>query len=55
VPPWFIYFLSLFFAATRRNELTFCTNDMLGQYQKLYNQAAKLIAILDKECPGIKN
>jgi hypothetical protein len=40
--------------ARRIEQVNYLQNDMLGQYQKLYNEAVKLMAMLDKEYPGIK-
>ncbi|HEU5166048.1 MAG TPA: hypothetical protein VFU29_10940 [Chitinophagaceae bacterium] len=40
--------------ARRIEQINYLQNDMLGQYERLYNEAVKVIAILDKEYPDIK-
>jgi hypothetical protein len=40
--------------ARRIEQVNYLQNDMLGQYEKVYNEAVKLISLLDKEYPGIK-
>lgn len=40
--------------ARRIEQVNYLQNDMLGQYEKLYNEAVNVIAILDREYPGIK-
>jgi hypothetical protein len=40
--------------ARKIEQINFLQNDMLGQYERLYDKAVKLLAILNKEYPGIK-